>query len=308
MGTVDEARSRKGVITVREWFRTSESTVSSTNQVDILWFRPFALACAVVVTLVACARHTPPPTTLDIATTTSVQNSGLLDALLPYYTVADVRVHAAGSGRALEMLQDRIVDLVISHAPDAETRYLTSHRDWSYQKLAFNRFVLVGPASDPAHVKASTTVVDAFRRIAATPVNFVSRGDSSGTHEREQKLWGLAGVEPASGRLLTSGQGMANTLRQADEKRAYTLSDEATFWQLQRKIDLVVVSEGDELLLNTYAVIRPRDGETAARFADWLTRGEGRTRIERHLIEGRVAFHVWPLSCPGDSPTAMPCS
>jgi len=263
------------------------------------------LAGAFVV-LTACGEQ-PAPRTLDVATTTSVQNSGLLETLLPHFTDALVRVHAAGSGRALEMLKDGIVDLVISHAPDTEARYLSDHSDWHYQKLAFNRFVVVGQADDPARAKDATGVLDAFRRIAASTAAFVSRGDGSGTLEREQKLWMLAGVTPSPGRLLVSGQGMANTLRQADEKRAYTLSDEATFWQLQCQLELVVVSEGDPLLLNTYSVIHPRDSKLAASFASWLTRGEGRKRIEGHLIEGRHAFHVWPDSCPGDKPSALPC-
>jgi tungstate transport system substrate-binding protein len=280
--------------------------ISCTYSVDLVILIRLGLI-SVLVALTACAERPATPT-LDVATTTSVQNSGLLEALLPHFTSATVRVHAAGSGRALEMLKDGIVDLVISHAPETEAKYVAEHPDWRYQKLAFNRFIVVGPPDDRAHAKDATSVLDAFRRIAAAPVNFVSRGDSSGTHEREQKLWKLAGVMPASDRLLTSGQGMANTLRQADEKQAYTLSDEATFWQLQRQIDLVALSEGDDLLLNTYAVIYPRAVDTAATFAEWLTRGEGRRRIDGHRIEGRVAFRVWPDACPGDQPSALPCT
>ena len=266
------------------------------------------LVCTILAGLVVgCAEQPQQPRTLDIATTTSVQNSGLLEALLPHFEPAIVRVHAAGSGRALEMLKDEIVDLVISHAPETEARYLTAHPDWSYQKLAFNRFVLVGAPADPAGVKETTNVLAAFRRIARAPVDFVSRGDGSGTHEREQILWKQAGAAPPAGRLLVSGQGMATTLRQAHEMHAYTLSDEATFWQLEKQLDLAIVSEGDDLLLNTYAVIHPMDGETAARFAEWLTRGEGRQRIEDHRIEGRVAFQVWPEQCPGKTPDAIPC-
>lgn len=283
-------------------------TIIKSYSVDMKSSNRLALCIALTGLLLACSTPVEQPPTLDVATTTSVQNSGLLEALLPHFSDATVHVHAAGSGRALEMLKDGIVDLVISHAPDTETKYVAEHPDWRYQKLAFNRFIVVGPPDDPARVTEAKNVLDAFRRIAATPVNFISRGDSSGTHEREQTLWRLAGVVPASGRLLTSGRGMANTLRQADEKQAYTLADEATFWQLQRQVDLVTVSEGDDLLLNTYAVIHPRDANTAATFADWLTRGEGRQRIERHLIEGRVAFHVWPDGCPGNVPAAMPCS
>ena len=150
-------------------------------------------------------------------------------------------------------------------------------------------------------------MLDAFRRSANAPVGFVSRGDASGPHEREQLLWKRARVTVSPDRLLTSGRGMAITLRQADERQAYTLSDEATFWQLQRQLDLVELSEGDDLLLNTYAVIHPRGVQSSARFAAWLTRGDGRARIEQHKVEGRPAFHVWPLACPGESPGAMPC-
>src|SRR6185503_18246628 len=106
------------------------------------------------------------PQTLDVATTTSVQNSGLLEVLLPHFRGATARVHAAGSGRALEMLKDGIVDLVISHAPETEAMYVAEHPDWRYQKLAFNRFIVVGPPDDRAHVKGATNVLDAFRRIA----------------------------------------------------------------------------------------------------------------------------------------------
>ena len=280
--------------------------IGCTYLVDLMCLNRLALI-ALFAGLTACGEASE-PRTLDVATTTSVQNSGLLDALLPHFTDATVRVHAAGSGRALEMLKDGIVDLVISHAPDAEARYLSDHSDWHYQKLAFNRFVVVGPADDPAGAKDAAGVLDAFHRIAASPAEFVSRGDGSGTLEREQKLWMLAGVTPSPGRVLVSGVGMANTLRQADEKRAYTLSDEATFWQLQRQLELVVVSEGDPLLLNTYSVIHPRDRKLAASFANWLTRGEGRERIGSHLIDGRQAFHVWPESCPDSKPDAPPCT
>ena len=259
--------------------------------------------------VVGCAGQPQRPRPLDIATTTSVQNSGLLEALLPHFDAATVRVHAAGSGRALEMLKDRVVDLVISHAPEAEARYLAAHPGWTYRKLAFNRFILVGPPADPASVRSTNDVLDAFQRIAQSSADFVSRGDGSGTHEREQMLWKQAGAAPSTGRLLVSGQSMAITLRQAHEKRAYTLTDEATFWQFQKQLDLAVVSEGDALLLNTYAVIYPRDpdADAAARFTEWLTRGEGRRRIGDHRIEGRVAFQVWPEGCPDTRPDALPC-
>jgi tungstate transport system substrate-binding protein len=244
---------------------------------------------------------------LDMATTTSIQNSGLLESLLPHFNDATVRVHAAGSGRSLAMLADGIVDLVISHAPDTEARLLSEHPAWAYRKIAYNRFVLVGPPGDPAKVRQASGVADAFRRIATQRATFVSRGDESGTHERERALWTAAGVRPQPAQLRVSGQGMAVTLRQAGEQQAYTLTDEGTFWQLERQIELVSVFDADPLLLNTYAVVYPRADSGAARFAAWLAEGDGRSRMSEFRVQGRQAFTIWPAGCPGDMPAALPC-
>ena len=260
---------------------------------------------AIIVMLAACTSATRP--VLDIATTTSVQNSGLLDYLLPHFAPAQVRVHAAGSGRALEMLADGVVDLVISHAPDTEARYLATHSDWRYRKLASNWFIIVGPRDDPARIRDAGEALEAFRRIAAAPVPFVSRGDESGTHEREQTFWRSSGVTPAPGRLIVSGRGMALALRHADEINGYTLSDEATFRQLQPQLDLVAFAVADARLLNTYAVIHPQGDARAEMLAAWLLTGDGRKRIAEFQIEGRAAFTVWPQSCPRLSPDAEPC-
>ena len=257
--------------------------------------------------MAGCSRSSERAPALDVATTTSVQNSGLLEELLPHFTDAIVRVHAAGSGRSLEMLADGIVDLVISHAPETETRYLADHPGWLYRKLAFNRFVIVGPRADPAGIRQAGDALEAFRRIAGAPVTFVSRGDSSGTHERELMLWKAAGVMPPPERLLVSGRSMAVALRHAQERQGYTLSDEATFWQLERQLDLVVLFDGDARLLNTYAVVHPADTQAAERFASWLTRGAGRQRIDTYRVQGRVAFTMWPSGCPDDAPALQPC-
>jgi tungstate transport system substrate-binding protein len=269
---------------------------------------PMRVTAAIIAGLmVACAGSAERAVTLDLATTTSVQNSGLLEALLPHFRQATVRVHAAGSGRSLEMLADAVVDIVISHAPDTEGRYLADHPGWRYRKLAFNRFVIVGPKNDPAAVREATDAFDAFRRIAAEPVTFVSRGDSSGTHEREQMLWKTAGVMPRADRLLVSGRSMAVALRHAQERQGYTLSDEATFWQLEPQLDLVLLFAGDARLLNTYAVVYPRGNEVADALTEWLTRGPGRERIDRFRAQGRIAFTVWPLGCPDYAPTVPLC-
>jgi tungstate transport system substrate-binding protein len=264
--------------------------------------RPFLLS---VMMFAACTPGTRPA--LDIATTTSVQNSGLLDHLLPHFQPAQVRVHAAGSGRSLEMLADGIVDLVISHAPETEARYLSAQGDWRYRKLASNWFIIAGPRDDPAGVRDASDALDAFRRIAARRVPFVSRGDNSGTHEREQTLWRWSGVTPPPGLLIVSGRSMALALRHADEINGYTLSDDATFRQMRPQLDLVAFTIGDSRLLNTYAVIHSQDDARAEVLADWLLYGEGRKRIVEFQIEGRAAFAVWPLSCPGFAPDARPC-
>ena len=265
------------------------------------------LSVGLCVAAVACGRSNR-PLALDIATTTSVRNSGLLDAILPFFGEATVRVHAAGSGRSLQMLRDGLVALVISHAPEAEARYLRDHPAWDYRKLAHNRFVIVGPPGDPARVRDAADALDAFRRIAAAGAPFVSRGDASGTHERELSLWKGAGVTAAPDRLLVSGPSMAFALRHAQERQGYTLSDEATFWQMERNLELVTLFAGDPRLVNTYAVIHPPGDGLAARFAAWLTRGDGRARIEAYRIEGRPAFTVWPADCPSSIPAALPCA
>jgi tungstate transport system substrate-binding protein len=208
------------------------------------------------------------PVYLDLATTTSVDNSGLLNALLPHFQSATVRVHPVGSGLALKMLSDGDVDVVISHAPDTESRYLIQHPEWVYRKIAFNQFLIVGPADDPAHVRGAADVIDAFRRIAASNATFVSRGDQSGTHEREQFLWKAAARMPSPERVLVSGASMAITLRQTNERQSYTLADDSTFWQLQPRLNLASVFDSDPRLLNTYAVVFPSTKSSAAAFAE----------------------------------------
>ena len=252
----------------------------------------------------ACS--TPEGRPLEIATTTSVVNSGLLDFVLRGFD-HPVRVHAAGSGRSLAMLSDQIVDLVISHAPQSEAQSLADHPDWRYKKIAYNRFVILGPPSDPAAVRHATDAVDAFRRIAAHDAVFVSRGDQSGTHEREMTLWSDARIDPDNERVLTSGGGMATTLRQADARLAYTLSDEATWWQLQPSLHLEALFAEDAALLNSYAVIYPSASAAAADLADWLVGGPGRERIAAFRAAGRQPFALWPHNCPGDTPLSAPC-
>jgi tungstate transport system substrate-binding protein len=247
---------------------------------------------------------------LRIATTSSVDQSGLLATLLPAFRAEsgiDVRVHVAGSGQALQMLARGDAALAIAHAPDAEAKALREHADWSYQKLAFNEFVVVGPRQDPAGVRGSSDAVEAFRRIAQSGRRFVSRGDQSGTHEREEKLWALAGQRPGGGLLIVSGRGMAQALRHADEAEAYTLADEATFHRLERQLELSVHHRADAHLVNTYAVLHASNDADAAQFARWLTIGSGRTLIGSFSVDGQRQYSVWPEGCAAAAPTDTPC-
>lgn len=271
--------------------------------------------CLVLFTLDAAGcRPGGPPPHLVLATTTSVGNSGLLDVLAPAWQKAtgiELRPALAGSGRALRMLANGQADVVISHAPEAEAAMMSPPRSWRYRKFMFNDFVLVGPASDPARIAAQSTLEGALARLVSSGAVFVTRADQSGTHEREQALWKLAGAAPSAGALLTSGAGMAVTLRQASDGGAYTLSDRATFEQLKSRIDLRVVFAGDPRLLNTYAVIVDRTAPhraDAVRFADWLVSGEGRDLIAGYRIAGSDIrpFTVWPEHAQNGMPYALP--
>lgn len=271
-----------------------------------------ALRLTAVATLLAFAGgcRTSPHPVLELATTTSVQNSGLLAVLLPAFEQVagiEVRAHAAGSGRALQMLSNGAVDAVISHSPIAEQRLMPDHPDWSYRKLAYNWFAVVGPATDPARVRRASDIADAFRRIAESDATFVSRGDQSGTHERENLFWEAAGRRPAAARLLVSGRGMAQALRHADEARAYTLADKPTFWQLGNRLDLEILFDDDARLLNSYALIHRAGRAEAMAFAAWLFSDAGRTVLGAFAVEGRRGFEPWPAGCAAGAPSDLPC-
>jgi tungstate transport system substrate-binding protein len=217
----------------------------------------------------------------------------------------------------LAVLASRDVDVAITHAPAAEEAFLAAHPAWRYTKVMFNEFLLVGPVADPAHVKGAPTVAIAMRRIAASGERFISRGDSSGTHQREERLWKDAGSRPAADRLVIAGAGMGATLRVASETGAYTLTDRATFAQHVDRLALVPLFEGAVPLfegaaefMNTYAVITNPEASRAAlaaSFAGWLTSGDGRTVIEGFQIRSGVpAFRPWPLSRPRSAPWDTP--
>jgi tungstate transport system substrate-binding protein len=252
--------------------------------------------------LLAC-RQTPKPVIL--ATTTSVASSGLLDRLLPAYR-RPVHPTPVGSGIALDLLARQLADVAISHAPEQEAAALKTHPGWWYRKLLYNDFVLVGPPDDPAHVRNSPDAATAMRRIASAGVLFVSRGDGSGTHERERQLWVLAGIRPVQSRLVVAGTGMGQTLRIADSMNAYTLTDRGTLESFAGALRAVVLYSGDRRLINTYAIVVDPANVAGFAFATWLVEGEGQqvlTDIATRQIKG---FAVWPAGSPRDTPAALP--
>ena len=243
-----------------------------------------------------------PPSTIQssqvlLATTTSTRDAGLLDSLLPIFarqTGYRVKVIAVGSGQALEMGRRGDADVVLSHAPEAE-RVLADSGYFLHRRLVMhNDFLIVGPAADPAGLRGLSDAVAALRRTAAARATFISRGDRSGTHQRELQLWKQAGVTPPAGAgvgvgvgwYIESGQGMAATLQMADEKRAYTMTDRATYLAWRDKVQLVPQVEGDSLLYNVYHVMEvnpknaPRVNTAGGKaFADFLVAPETQALI-----------------------------
>lgn len=269
------------------------------------------------------------PQELLIASTTSTEDSGLFDALLPAFAEAhpgyDVHVTAVGTGQALVLGRRKDADVLLVHAPAAESTFVANGYGTVRCEVMYNDFVIVGPPSDPAGIGGLSDAPVALARIAEAaspsadarestgdtgsgtvpPVEFVSRGDDSGTHRKEQSLWWAADISPSGGWYMEVGQGMAEALRMAREARAYTLSDRATYLAQRNGLDLEVLVEGDERLFNQYGVI-PVTGashpEAARDFARWITGADAQTLIGEYGTErfGR------PLFVPNAGPCEVP--
>jgi len=255
------------------------------------------LAFALVFSLAGCAAEEEPAeepaaeepvaeepvetTDLILASTTSTQDSGLFDVLIPAFEEAypqyKVNVIAVGTGEALELGQNKDADVLLVHAKAKEEAFVADGYGTERRDVMYNDFIIVGPPSDPAGIKGSTAV-DALKKIADGQHVFVSRGDDSGTHKAELNLWKAASITPEGEWYLSTGQGMGDTLRIASEKDGYTLTDRATYLaQTQTGLTLKILVEGDNLLLNPYGVIavNPAKNEKiqndlANQFIDWL--------------------------------------
>jgi tungstate transport system substrate-binding protein len=223
-----------------------------------------------------------------LATTTSTQDSGLLDVLVPAFerdSGRQVKTVAVGSGEAIELGSRGEADVLLVHSPDDEEEFMKTGKGGERRLVMHNDFVIVGPPDDPAGIKGRTST-EALQRISEEEAPFMSRGDDSGTHNLELKLWDEAGVKPAGSWYQETGQGMGATLRIADQKRAYTISDRGTHLSTEDSTDLDVLVEGEPQLLNIYHVIDidpsagPRVNAAGGRaFAEWIVAREAQGMI-----------------------------
>ena len=209
--------------------------------------------------LSACAPGAPTNPNLILATTTSTQDSGLLDVLIPLfesesgYTVQTV---AVGTGQALKMGEEGNADVLLVHAPKSEEEFMRDGFGKERAAVMHNDFIIVGPESDPASINHMTSALTALKKIYDSGSTFISRGDDSGTHKKELDLWSKAGFDPdGQAWYLETGQGMGATLTVASEKGAYALTDRGTFLSQRENLDLILLLEGDPPLLNPYHVI-----------------------------------------------------
>jgi tungstate transport system substrate-binding protein len=265
-----------------------------------------ALAAPLLLALSAACSGEPKPTAVvRLATTTSARDTGLLDVLLPAFGAEsgfEVRPVAVGTGEALKLGERGDADVVLVHARAAEDEFLAKGFGVERHEVWWNRFLVVGPASDPAGVAAyARDAKAAFARIRDARAAFVSRGDDSGTHQKELSLWGTLSAWDG---YVEVGQGMSGTLRVADEKDAYTLCDEGTFLRLRGDLRLKPLVTADPALRNPYGVIlvRPMPGAdannaAARRFFEWLSSPAALDRVKAFTIEGERPFFL-----PGEEP------
>jgi tungstate transport system substrate-binding protein len=224
--------------------------------------RYYLLICGLVVLVMvpgACAPATPNNPTLILATTTSTQDSGLLDVLVPMFEKDSgytVQVVAVGSGEAMKLGEEGNADVLLVHAPSSEVTFMDAGNGRDRFLVMHNDFIIVGPSDDPARIKGQTSAVEAFKSIFNAGAQFITRGDDSGTHKKELALWKSAGLDPAGQAwYLETGQGMGASMTVASEKAAYILTDRATYLANKENYQLELLVEGDNSLLNVYHVI-----------------------------------------------------
>lgn len=265
------------------------------------------LACAVA--LVALVWGVPAFTgaqavRLRLATTTSTDNSGLLNVLLPPFEEkynVKVDVVAVGTGKALALGRNGDVDIVLVHAREAEDEFVKAGHGVNRRDVMYNDFVIAGPHEDPAGIAGMTDASKVLAKIADAEAPFVSRGDDSGTHKKEMLLWEIAGTVPNGRWYMETGQGMGATLQVAAEKRGYVLADRGTYIAYKENANLDVLCEGDPILRNPYGIIAVNPARHPhARYVEammliaWITSPEGQRLIGNFERNGEQLFLPWP--------------
>jgi tungstate transport system substrate-binding protein len=242
---------------------------------------------------------------LLMATTTSTEDTGLLNVIAPEFKKAtgiDLRWTATGTGKALKLGESCDVDVLMVHAPDAEKKFVADGFGINRKEIMYNDFVIIGPAADPAGVKGKS-VKDALQTIQAKKANFVSRGDKSGTHMMELDLWKVSGaaIPEKEAWYAQAGQGMMATITIAAEKNGYTLADRGTYIKYENNLGgnppLKILVEGDQTLLNQYSVIAVNPAkcqkaqvELATKFSNWIAGPEGQKLIKEFTVMGKPLF------------------
>jgi tungstate transport system substrate-binding protein len=262
------------------------------------------LLIALFVCTLAASSGMAQDKSIVVASTTSTQDSGLFGYLLPLFkqkTGIDVKVVAQGTGQALDTARRGDADVVFVHAKSAEEKFLSEGFGVKRYPVMYNDFVLIGPKSDPAGIKGGKDIVAALKTIKAKAAPFISRGDRSGTHIAELKLWKVAGIdiEADKGAWYKSiGQGMGAALNTASGLNAYVLSDRGTWLSFKNRGDLTIVVEGDKRLFNQYGVmlVNPAKHPTVKKelgqqFIDWLVSPEGQHAIAGYKINGQQLFY-----------------
>src|SRR5215211_3443201 len=267
-------------------------------------FRFSALLSALLLGAIASVAPTrAQDRSIVVASTTSTQDSGLFGHLLPLFkakTNIDVKVIALGTGQALDLARRGDADVVFVHAKSAEEKFLAEGQGVKRFDVMYNDFVLIGPKSDPAGVAGGKNIVLALQKIRDAQAPFVSRGDRSGTHIAELKLWELAGVDIARQKgpwYRETGQGMGPALNTAAGMNAYVLSDRGTWLSFKNRIDLGIAVEGDKRLFNQYGIMLVNPAkhpsvkkEWGQQFLDWVISAEGQKAIADYKINGQQLF------------------
>lgn len=238
---------------------------------------------------------------LRLTTTTSTYETGLLDHILPPFEKkhnAKVHVVSVGTGKAIHIAMNGDADVILVHAREAEDKFVHDGYGVNRRDVMYNDFIIMGPKSDPAKIASVRDAASAFRLIYERKMTFVSRGDNSGTHLRELKLWKQTGLTPSGAWYLEAGQGMSATLRMADEKNAYVLIDRATYLANMQNIRLVKLLEGDPALLNPYGIIpvspyrhKHVKYELAMALAAWMTSPECQNMIAEYKKMGQQLYY-----------------